>query len=127
MATGTWEIVRHRAVIAGRVTDARTGRPLPGARVEITAGPPAFTGRPALLARQHGSRWETMAERPDRTRAAADGFFRFLDLPAGPYTLTGSLPGSGSRYGTATAQVALTVDGQGNVSLQTAVLALPAT
>ncbi len=124
---GSWEIVRHRAAISGRVTDGQTGRPLPGARVEITAGPPAFTGRLPLLAKQHGSRWETMEERPDRTRAAADGFFRFLDLPAGQYTLTGTLPGSGSRYGTATAQVTLTADGQGNVSLQTAALALPAT
>jgi hypothetical protein len=120
-----WEIVRHRAAIAGRVTDA--GRPLPGARVEITAGPPAFTSRLALLAQQHGSRWATMAERPDRTRAATDGFFRFLDLPAGQYTLTGSLPGSGSRYGAASAQVTLTDDGQGKVELKMADLALPAT
>jgi len=126
MAAG-WEIVRHRAAIAGRITDARTGRPLSGARIEITAGPQELTGRLALLARQHGSRWETMAERPDRTRAAADGFFRFLDLPAGPYTLTGSLPGSGSRYGTATVQVTLSVDGQGNVALQAVALALPST
>jgi len=123
----TWEIVRHRAAIAGRVKDAQTGQPLPGARIEITAGPPAFTGRLVLLAQQHGSRWETMAERPDRTRAAADGFFRFLDLPAGQYTLTGSLPGSGTRYGTATAQVTLTADGQGNVSLGTVDLTLPVT
>ena len=124
---GSWEIVRHRAAISGLVTDARTGRPLPGARVEITAGPAEFTGRLALLAKQHGSRWETLAERPDRTRAAADGFFRFLDLPAGSYALIGSLPGSGSRYGTVTAQVTLDADGQGNVSLQTAALALPST
>lgn len=127
MAAGNWETVRHRAVISGRVTDAGTGKPLPGARVEITAGPPAFTGRLALLAKQHGDRWETMAERPDRTRAAADGFFRYLDLPAGQYTLSASLPGAGSRYGTVSAQVTLTVDGQGNISLETANLALPAT
>lgn len=124
---GTWETVRHRAAIAGRVTDAGTGKPLPGARIEITAGPPAFTGRLALLAKQHGDRWASMAERPDRTRAAADGFFRFLDLPAGQYSLSASLPGSGSRYGTATVQVTLTADGDGNIPLETAALALSAT
>lgn len=127
MAEGTWEIIRHRAAIAGRVTDAGSGGPLPGARIEITAGPPAFTGRLALLAQQHGSRWEAMAERPDRTRAATDGFFRFLDLPAGQYTLSAALPGEGSRYGTVAVQVALTADGEGNIPLETAVLALPAT
>jgi Carboxypeptidase regulatory-like domain len=122
-----WEIVRHRAAIAGRITDAQTGRPVSGARVAITAGPPQLTGRLALLAVQHGSAWATLAERPDRTRAAADGFFRFLDLPAGEYTLEGSLPGSGSRYGTVTAQVTLAADGQGQIALQTVDFALPAT
>lgn len=125
--TTAWETVRHRAAIAGRVSDLRTGVPLPGARVEITAGPPELTARLALLAQQSGSLWETMAERLDRTRAASDGFFRFLDLPAGQYTLTASLPGSGTRYGTATAQLTRTADGQGNVALATAGLALPAT
>jgi hypothetical protein len=124
---GTWETVRHRAAIAGRVTDAGTGKPLPGARIEITAGPAVFTGRLALLAQQHGKRWAAMAERPDRSRAASDGFFRFLDLPAGQYTLSASLPGSGSRYGTVSVQVTLTADGQGNIPLETAALALPAT
>jgi hypothetical protein len=126
-AETAWDTVRRRAAIAGRVTEAPSGRPLPGARVEIIAGPPEFTGRLALLAQQYGSRWEVMAERPDRTRAAADGFFRFLDLPAGPYTLSGSLPGSGTRYGTASVQITLTEDSQGIVPLATADLALPAT
>ncbi|HYU34440.1 MAG TPA: carboxypeptidase regulatory-like domain-containing protein [Thermoanaerobaculia bacterium] len=123
----TWETVRHRAAIAGRVTDAGTGKPLPGARIEITAGPPELTSRLALLALQYGSRWASLAERADRTRAAGDGFFRFLDLPAGKYTLTASLPGSGSRYGTASVEVTLTADGEGRVALATASLALPAT
>lgn len=128
MAGGSaWETVRHRAAIAGRVKDARTGEPLAAARVEITAGPPAFTGPLALLARQHGSCWEALAERPDRTRSARDGFFHFLDLPEGQYTLSGSLLGFGTRYGIAIAQVSLSADGQGHVSLGTADLALPAT
>ncbi|HEX2224706.1 MAG TPA: carboxypeptidase-like regulatory domain-containing protein [Thermoanaerobaculia bacterium] len=107
MAGGNGETVRHRAAIVGRAKDARTGEPLAGVRIEITAGPPAFAGRLALSAR--------------------DGFFHFLDLPAGRYTLSGSLPGSGTRYGTATAEVLLSADAQSNVVLGTADLALPAT
>jgi protocatechuate 3,4-dioxygenase beta subunit len=90
-----FETFGHRARIAGRVTDAATGRPLPGARVAIASGPEAT--------------------------AAADGVFRFLDLPAGNYTLTASLPGKGSRYGTASKPVAL------GGALAKVDLALPAT
>lgn len=124
---GTWETVRHRAALGGRVKDARTGEPLAAVRVEITAGPAAFINRLALLARQHGGLWATLSERPDRTRTAHDGFFRFLDLPAGQYTLSASLPGSGSRYGTASAKVTLSAGAPGNVSPGTIDLALPAT
>jgi hypothetical protein len=90
-----WQTFGHRASIAGRVTDAQTGKPLPGVRVEITSGPEVLT--------------------------AVDGFYRFLDLPAGTYTLTASLPGSGSRYGTNSAPVTLGED------LEMVDLALPAT
>ena len=38
-----WEIIRCQAALAGWVTDAQTGRSLAGGRVEITAGPEAFT------------------------------------------------------------------------------------
>lgn len=123
----TWDIVRHRAVLAGRVTEAPGGKPVAGARVEITAGPPAFTARLALQAKAGGSRWAAQAERPDRTRTATDGHYHFLDLPAGSYTLTASLPGQGSRYGKVSAQVILNADGGGNVGLKTVDLVLPAT
>ena len=93
-----FESFRHRASIAGRVTDAQTGKPLPGARVTIgdtAAGPEVFT--------------------------AGDGFFCFLDLRPGSYTVTASLPRSGSRYGTKSAQVTLGED------LETIDLELPST
>lgn len=96
-----WQTFRHRAAIAGRVLEAGTGRPLAGARVEIA------DGRHVL--------------------SATDGFYRFLNLPPGQYTLTASLPGSGSRYGTKSEPVTLADDGQGNAVLATVDLALPAT
>ncbi len=121
-----WDVVRHQVAIAGRITDQRTGKPLPGARVTIT-GPPAFTARLALQAQQYGDRWERMSERPDRTRAAADGHFHFLDLPAGPYTLTAVLPDAGSRYGPRTIAVEVARAEGGELALVAADLALPST
>ena len=96
-----WQTFGHRAVIAGRVTQAGSGKPLAGALVQITDGPQAF--------------------------CAADGFYRFQDLPPGQYTLTASLPGTGSRYGSKSAQVTLADNGQGKAVLQNVDLALPAT
>jgi hypothetical protein len=125
LKTAAWDVVRHRATLAGTVTAG--GKPVPGARVEITAGPPAFADRLALQAQAAGPRWTAQAERPDRTRTGLDGHFHFLDLPAGGYTLRVSLPREGSRYGTAAADVTLASDSQGLAVLQTADLALPPT
>jgi len=90
-----FESFSHRASIAGRVTDAQTGKPVPGALVEIGQDRKVFT--------------------------ASDGFYRFLDLPEGSYTLAASLPKAGSRYGTASEQVELGED------LEMIDLELPAT
>lgn len=114
--------VRHRAAVAGRLTDAESGKPLAGARVEITAAPPELAARLIVQAEQFGARWAAMEERPDRARTAADGHFHFLDLPAGDYTLTASLPRAGSRYGTESVAVAVT-----SGSLAAADMALPPT
>ena len=71
----TWQEIRHQAVIAGRLTDGQTGRPVGRAEVRVTAGPPEFSNILALLTTQHGDRWPSLRERLDRTRTAADGLF----------------------------------------------------
>jgi len=96
-----WQTFGHRAVIAGRVTQQGTGKPLAGARVQVADGPDAL--------------------------CSADGFYRFLNLKPGQYTLTASIPGMGSRYGTTSTPVTLADDGQGKAVLQTVDLELPAT
>jgi Carboxypeptidase regulatory-like domain len=123
----TWQIVRHQVAIAGRVTDAQTGRAIGGAQVRITAAPATFTTWLTIRALQYGTRWATMAERPDQTRTAADGHFHFLDLPDGQYTLTASLPGSGSRHSTAEKQATVSRDAQGTLTMAAADIALPPT
>ncbi|MGD9101251.1 MAG: carboxypeptidase regulatory-like domain-containing protein [Anaerolineae bacterium] len=123
----TWETVRHQVAIAGRVSDAQTGKTIARARVEITAAPAEFTAWLAIRAKQHQEHWETMDERPDRTRTALDGHFHFLDLPDGSYTLTVSLPGSGSRYGTAQVVATVSRDAEENIVMAAADTTLPPT
>lgn len=121
------EPTRHQIAIAGNVTDAQTGAAIGRARAEITAAPAAFTDWLAIHAKQHRDRWAVMEERPDRTRTAVDGHFHLLDLPDGDYNLTASLPGSGTRYGTAQAAATVSRDAQGSITMATADIALPPT
>jgi len=121
------EPTHHQVAIAGAVTDAQTGAAIRQARVEITAGPAAFTDRLALLAMQYQERWATMEERIDRTRTAGDGHYHFMDLPAGDYTLGVSLPGSGTRYGVAQAEATVEREDEGKIAMATADVALPST
>jgi hypothetical protein len=123
----TWVEVRRQAAIVGRVVDAKTGRPVGGAQVEITAAPRAFELRRETRATQAGDRWDALAERPDRTRTAANGHFRFMDLPGGRYRLTVALPGAGNRYGTARATAVAPRAAADDVSPATVELALPPT
>ena len=109
--------IRHQVAIAGRVTDALTGRPLGGALVSITpdAMPPAFKSLLKARAMQYGEPWTTMSERPDRARTAADGIFYFLDLPDGDYGLTASLADMGKRCGSAQANATVSRDKNGDI------------
>lgn len=123
-----WEIVRHQVAIAGRVTDLQTGQPIGGAQVEITDAPAEFKTWLAMRAIQYGDRWAALAERPDRTRTAADSHYHFLDLLAGQYTLVASLPGAGTRYGQSDeVKVTVSQDKDGKYTLDPAELELPPT
>jgi Carboxypeptidase regulatory-like domain len=98
----TWvkleQIRSHQVAIAGQVSDRETGQTIANAIVEITAMPDAFEKKRSLQALRYGSEWETLAKRCDRTTTAIDGFFHFIDLPPGEYTLTAFLPSAATRY-----------------------------
>ena len=121
------EPIRHQVAIAGRVLNARTNEAMAGALIEIKAAPPAFDQWLAVYALQFGAQWNSLLNRPDRTRTAPDGHFHFLDLPDGQYTLTASMPGSGTRLGTAQAIVAVSRNAQGKLAMAVSDIALPPT
>lgn len=121
------EATRHQVALAGQVTDKQTGRTIDGAQIEVTSAPPEFTDWLDNRRIQYGDRWNSMVERPDRTRTEPDGHFHFIDLPDGEYTLTASLPGVGSRYGTAQLVVTVSRDDKGNINMAQADIALPPT
>ena len=69
--------IRHRAAIGGYVSDAVSGAAIAGATVEL---------KPGGL----------------ETKTQGDGFYHYLDLPDGLYTLQAKAPALGTRYGTGT-------------------------
>jgi hypothetical protein len=109
----------HRAAIAGVVVDAVTGGPVAGVEVVVTKMPPAFQTVLTVLS--------ASAAHPDRTVTAADGGFRFVDLPDGAYTLSFTMPHAGHRYGGASADFTVARDGQGNIPLAVTKVTLPPT
>jgi hypothetical protein len=109
----------HRAAIAGVVVDAVTGAPVASVEVAITKMPSAFQTVLTVLA---GS-----PAQPDRTVTAADGGFRFVDLPDGAYTLSFAMPHAPHRYGGTTADFTVARDGRGNIPLAIAKVTLPPT
>ncbi len=127
MSVQQWERISHEVAIAGQITDAQTGKAVPGARVTISLAPSAFTDWLAIRRKQYGERWDKMAERPDRTVTSADGHFHFLDLPDGQYTLQCTLPAAAKRYGSVQAQVSVTRNAEGKINKATADMSLPPT
>jgi hypothetical protein len=103
------DLITHRAAIVGRAIDQRTQASLVGVAVVITGGPPAWSAR--LTALQQGQ----PGARPDRVISAANGFFRWLDLPVGVYSLNAALPGT--RYATATGSATVVTTGPVSVDL----------
>jgi len=120
-----FETLRRQVAIAGTVKDRVTGKPLQGAEIVIVSGPGEFSARMAMLAGIHGKAWNTMAPRPDRTFATADGHFHFMDLPDGDYGLEARLPRLGSRYGKAEKTVSVARTAQGSVVLTASDMLLP--
>ena len=121
------QLRRHQVASYGRVSDEETGLAIHGAVVEMTSMPEAFENWLALHSLQYGSSWATMRERPDRKITSVDGYFYFVDLPNGDYTLRGSLPNSGTRYGTAEASATVSREPPDNINRVTANIALPPT
>lgn len=122
-----WTSKTRQAAMTGKVIDAVTQRALPSVRAEITAMPPAYQTWLARAALQHGAGWAARAERPDRTLTAADGCFRFVDLPDGSYTVTFSITSAKLRYGTAQKAFVVARDASGVVPLNTVTIMLPPT
>jgi hypothetical protein len=114
--------------IAGRVTDLVTGAPIPGARVEIVKGPPAFETKRRVLANDPD--WERKAERLDRTFSQTDGIYLFVNLPTGLYRMRVTAPPPSSRYATVETgpvRVWATRDPKGRIKLDPADVALSPT
>ncbi len=111
MADVEWETIRRQVAIGGCVKDAGD-KPVVGAAVALTAIPKEFAARIKGAASAAGSRWNQLEERPDRVLSRWDGSFYFLDLPAGSYTLTVTVPHSGAKD---EKSVAVVWDKDGNV------------
>ncbi|NER39460.1 MAG: carboxypeptidase-like regulatory domain-containing protein [Oscillatoria sp. SIO1A7] len=120
------QLRRHKVAIYGRVSDEETELAIHGAVVEMTSMPEAFENWLALHSLQYGRSWATMRERPDRKITSVDGYFYFVDLPNGDYTLRASLPKAGTRYGTAEVSATVSREIPDNIN-KTANIALPPT
>lgn len=101
----TTQISSPQVAIAGRVLNGETQKPIAGAEVKITYMPDQLWTYLPLKKLQYGSQWEKMSNRPDKKVTSNDGSFYFVHLPPGDYTLLASLPGSGTRYGSAEEEV----------------------
>jgi len=90
--------ISRQVAIAGIVRNAQTRQGMAGVRVQITGMPAALQAKIDFLAQLYGANWK---QRPDRTQTRPDGYFYFLDLPDGDYTLSADWLEAGTRYGSA--------------------------
>jgi hypothetical protein len=118
---------KHQAAITGKVVDGRTTIPIRGVTVHITAHPPAFAQQLSAFALRHGPTWEQHPQRPDRTRTAEDGCFRFVNLPDGSYTLQFSLAQGRHRYGSTQSTFTVERDEDGDIQSPIHEVVLPPT
>ena len=121
-----WLITRHQVAIAGRITNAETGKPIAGVPVSIV-GPPVFGRKLQLLGQAQGAPSGIFVAKPDQTESRNDGLFYFLDLPDGKYTVKASVPNQGTRFAGAQQSVTVSRDAKGNMKLASANLAMQPT
>jgi hypothetical protein len=122
-----WQIARHRVAIAGRVIDGGTAKPIVDAVVSLSGMPAVFEQKLAMSSLMYGKRWNTLQQRPDRTRSREGGLFYFLDLPDGTYNLIASIPNYGNRYGTAQQSAVISRNKKGDAKISFVNLTLPPT
>lgn len=129
------QLKQRQVAIAGRVIEAVTKQAIAAAEVKIEQSPREFREMLRLKALRFGDRQignhqigDRQMEQFDRVRSAIDGCFYFLNLPDGSYTLSVSLPGTGTRYGRIST-APLVVSGSSQGSLQAAIveIVLPTT
>lgn len=123
----TWEKTVRQVAIAGKVIDPYSSLPVAGAAVSIRSMPAAFSKWLSLRSLSYGARWSALSERPDRTSTSRDGFFRFIDLPDGAYTVEIAPPDDGRRFDKVEKGFTVARDAKGNINLVIALIALPAT
>lgn len=90
---------RRQVAIAGIVIDEQTQQPLMGANVQITDAPEQFLAQVRLSALQ--------GRRLNQSATTRDGWFYFINLPSGSYTLTASLPNAAGRYQASNTTIAI--------------------
>jgi hypothetical protein len=111
--------ITHRAALVGRVIDPLDQRALPNATIEIIDAPDAYKSRLETL------RQGRPGASPERIATDGNGAFRWLDLPAGTYTLRASL--SDPRYAAVTAIASVPADRPASAEIPLAPTAIKGT
>lgn len=106
------KITNPQVAIAGRVFDKEANQAIAGAMVQIVEMPEKFQTQLSLKALQHGSQWQKISDRLDRRLTDGDGYFYFVNLPAGDYKLAAFFnQGTSDRIKKTTVRVASPIEG----------------